>query len=381
MATQTETLPLLEKPTRLLIGGEWREPASGAYFDDIGPTTGETLVQVASAGREDVDAAVKAARAAFTDGPWARMHPADRGKLMLKYAQLVDANKEELAEDRRHRRRQAGQQQPPRRHPGGDRLPRVLRRVGGQDPRRDRARARAVVHVPAAAARRRRRPDHPLELPRDDGRLEARRLPWPPAAPSSSSRPSSRRYPPCRLGELALEAGFPDGVVNVVTGAGETGAAIVEHPDVDKIAFTGSPEVGRIIARACGRHPEEGLARTRRQVPEHRPRRRRPRSGDPRRSERHLLQPGRGLQRRLADHRRGGCVRQAPRRPRRPREDHPRRRPARPRHLHGPDRLRRAVLPRDELHRHRQGRGASSAPAASASATAATSSSPLSSPA
>ena len=79
-----------------------------------------------------------------------------------------------------------------------------------------------------------------------------------------------------RLGELIAEAGVPDGVVNIVTGFGETaGAALAAHPDVDKVAFTGSTEVGKLIVQAAGRQPEEGHPGAGRQEPEHRLRRRR----------------------------------------------------------------------------------------------------------
>ena len=101
-----------------------------------------------------------------------------------------------------------------------------------------------------------------------------------------------------RLGELALEAGFPEGTVNVLTGDGETGAALVDHPGVDKVAFTGSTAVGREIGAKCGRDAEAGDARARRQEPQHHPSRRRPRGRRQGLLPRHLLQLRPGLQRR-----------------------------------------------------------------------------------
>ena len=103
-----------------------------------------------------------------------------------------------------------------------------------------------------------------------------------------------------RLGELCLEAGIPEGVVNVVAGDGTTGAALVEHPDVDKVAFTGSTAVGREIGAKCGAVAEAPDARARRQEPERDPSRRRPRGRDQGRLPGHLLQLRPGLQRGLA---------------------------------------------------------------------------------
>jgi aldehyde dehydrogenase (NAD+) len=102
-----------------------------------------------------------------------------------------------------------------------------------------------------------------------------------------------------RFAELCDEVGLPKGVVNIITGDGRTGEALVEHPDVDKIAFTGSTEVGRIIRTRHGGHRQEAVARAGRQVAVHRVRRCRPRQRGRRRGRRHLVQPGAGLLRRL----------------------------------------------------------------------------------
>ncbi len=155
-----------------------------------------------------------------------------------------------------------------------------------------------------------------------------------------------------RLGELALEVGFPPGVLNVLTGDGETGAALVDHPGVDKIAFTGSTAVGREIGAKAGRRAQARDARARRQVAEHHPARRRHRRrrqgllpGD-------LLQLRPGVQRRLAAVRAGGALRRG-------HERAGRRRPTQralgpgldPQHAARAARLGRAARARDGLHR------------------------------
>src|SRR5437867_5770539 len=86
------------KPGRLFIGGEWREAATGRSFSSVNPATGGVLTEIAEAGAEDVDLAVRAARAALTKGDWTKMAGADRGKLLRRMADLVLQNKDELAE-------------------------------------------------------------------------------------------------------------------------------------------------------------------------------------------------------------------------------------------------------------------------------------------
>ena len=114
-----------------------------------------------------------------------------------------------------------------------------------------------------------------------------------------------------RLMQLVDEAGFPPGVVNVVIGGPEVGAALVRHPGVQKVAFTGQTATGKEIMRDGGRRAEARDARARRQEPEHRVRRRRPRRGRERCVRRDLLQPGAGVRRGLAPVRRGAGRRRA----------------------------------------------------------------------
>ena len=187
--------------------------------------------------------------------------------------------------------------------------PALLRRLADEDRGRRAAGERAqhaLLH--ASRAGRRVRADHPLELPAADGRAGSSARRWPPAARSCSSRPSRRRCARCASASSRSRSGFPPGVINVLTGDGSTGAALVDHPGVDKIAFTGSTAVGREIGAKAGRGAQARDARARRQVAQHHPPRRRHRRrrqgllpGD-------LLQLRPGLQRRLAPVRAGASA-------------------------------------------------------------------------
>ncbi|HEY5625589.1 MAG TPA: aldehyde dehydrogenase family protein [Dehalococcoidia bacterium] len=248
MTQTTQDKTAVRGPTKFLIDGEWVEPASGKYYDDVNPTTGETLAQVAEGSAEDVDRAVKAARAAF-EGPWAKIHPGDRGRMLVKLADLVRDNAQELAE---------------------------IDAIDAGKPVTNSLR----VDIPAAIdcfeyyagwADKLHGETVPVRAPaftylvRQPVGVVGQIIPWnfpvmmaawklaPALACGNTTVLKPAEQSPLsalKLGELCLEAGIPPGVVNIVTGFGETGAALVEHEDVDKIAFTGSPEVGRIIVRA-----------------------------------------------------------------------------------------------------------------------------------
>jgi len=247
--TQAPTYAPPTTPTRLLVNGEWVEPASGKYYDSVNPATGGAAARVADGDASDVDRAVKAARAAFDDGPWATMHPADRGRLITKLARLVQENAQQLAE---------------------------IDAIDAGKPVTNSLR----VDIPAAVdcfeyyagwADKIHGETVPVRGPmftyilRQPVGVVGQIIPWnfpvmmaawklAPALATGNTvvlKPAEQSpLSALRLGELCLEAGLPPGVVNIVTGFGETGAALVEHPEVDKIAFTGSPEVGRIIMRA-----------------------------------------------------------------------------------------------------------------------------------
>jgi aldehyde dehydrogenase (NAD+) len=236
---------------KLLIGGEWVDAADGRTFETIDPATGEPICEVAQAGPEDVDRAVKAARAAL-DGPLKKVSPSKRSGLMYKLAELIKANGEELAE------LESLDNGKPLAHAGGDIAAAVnhLRYYAGWPTKIE------GETIPVSAR------DVLCYTLREPVGVCAQIVPWNyplvmaiwKVAPALAAgcplilKPAEQTpLTALRLGELALEAGFGEGVVNVLTGDGQTGAALVDHPGVDKVAFTGSTAVGREIGAKCGR--------------------------------------------------------------------------------------------------------------------------------
>jgi phenylacetaldehyde dehydrogenase len=236
---------------RLLIDGAWREAASGATFNVINPATEELIAVVAAGDAADIDLAVRSARKAF-EGPWRAVRPAERERLLFRLADLIEAHAEELAQ------LESLDNGKPIRNARASDIPNAL------------ARLRYAAGWASKLEGRTMSPS----LPGPTGELFAytvkepvgvcgQIIPWnfPLMMAISKLAPALAAGCACvlkpaeqtplsalRLGELILEAGFPPGVVNIVTGFGETaGAALVDHPDVDKIAFTGSTEVGRKI--------------------------------------------------------------------------------------------------------------------------------------
>jgi aldehyde dehydrogenase (NAD+) len=240
------------EPGKLLIGGEWKPSASGAVFDTINPATGEVLTQVASATAEDVDRAVQSARAAFDDekGPWRRLTANDRARLMWKLADLIEKNIDEIAE---LETLDNGKPIFESRYVDLPMVAEVFRYYAGWANK---------IHGETIAAR----PDAFTYTMREPvgvvGAIVAWNFPlllasWKlgPALTCGCTvvlKPAEQTsLSALRLGELILEAGFPAGVVNIVTGAAETGQALVAHPGVDKIAFTGSTAVGKEIMKSA----------------------------------------------------------------------------------------------------------------------------------
>jgi phenylacetaldehyde dehydrogenase len=240
----------LANPKKILIDGKWVAAVSGKTFDSIDPATGEVLARVAEGDEADIDLAVKAARRAFESGPWSKMTASQRGRVIWKIGDLIEEHTEEFAE---------------------------LETLDNGKP----ISISRVADVPLAAdlfrymagwATKIEGSTIPIAGPyhaytrREPIGVVGQIIPWNfpllmaawklgPALATGCTvilKPAEQTpLSAIRLAELALEAGLPPGVLNVVTGFGETaGAALAAHPDVDKVAFTGSTEVGKLIVQA-----------------------------------------------------------------------------------------------------------------------------------
>ena len=253
MATATQPKPGRKpqvRETQCLIDGKWQPAKSGKTFETINPATEEVIAQVAEGDAADVDLAVKAAREAFDNGPWRKMDARDRGRLMNKLADLIEEELDELAALETLDNGKPIRDSRGRRPAAGDRLPALLRRLGRQDPRPDDSGPRQLFHLHAARAGGRGRADHPLELPDADGRLEVGPGPGRRLHDRDEAGRADAAHLPADGASWRKKAGIPDGVINVVPGYGPTaGGAIVKHPGVDKVAFTGEHRSGQIIMR------------------------------------------------------------------------------------------------------------------------------------
>lgn len=230
----------LNEQYELFIGGKWVKPSSGKYFPTINPATEEKIAMVAEANEKDVDKAVKAARKAYTE-VWSKMPAKERAKYIYRIARLIQEKAREFA---------------------------VIESMDGGKPIRE----SRDVDVPLAAAHFfyyagwADKLDYafPNRKPQSLG-VAGQITPWnfpllmaawkiAPALATGNTvvlKPAETTpLTALKLAEIIQEAGLPDGVVNIITGAGATGAAIVNHNDIDKIAFTGSTGVGKIIQNA-----------------------------------------------------------------------------------------------------------------------------------
>ncbi|GAA3407452.1 hypothetical protein GCM10018952_00930 [Streptosporangium vulgare] len=224
----------------LFIGGEWVDSQGDNRNKTVNPASEEVLAEVAWATEADVDRAVQAARKAF--GVWSALPGSERAKYLFRIARIIQERSRELAVLESPGQRQADPRVPRRGtcpwwRPTSSTTPAgpTSSTTPGTDP------ARARSGWPARSSRGTSR------CSCSRGRSRPR---WRAATRSSSS---PRRPPPLTallFAEICAQADLPPGVVNIVTGAGETGAALVNHPDVNKVAFTGSTEVGRQIARS-----------------------------------------------------------------------------------------------------------------------------------
>ena len=243
----------LAGPHELRIGGERVAPADGRTFETVDPSTGEAIAEVAYAGKEDVDRAVRAAREAFDEGPWRSLPAAERTRLIHALADLIEDNTDELAE---------------------------LESLDNGKP----VTYARTIDLPLTVAHFRYFAGWPTKIEGEVIPVSAPKMlcytrqepvgvcgqiiPWnfplmmaawkvAPALAAGCTvvlKPAEQTpLTALRLADLALEAGIPAGALNVVNGDGATGAALVEHPGVDKIAFTGSTEVGRQIGATGGR--------------------------------------------------------------------------------------------------------------------------------
>jgi len=234
----------------LLVGGRWRPARSGRYFETVNPATEEVIARVAEAGAADIDAAVSAARAAL-EGEWGHMRAAERGQALLRLAELIRQNQDALVE------LESLDSGKPVSAVRRQDLPAVLDTLTYYAGWADKINGQLI---PA-------RPDALTYTVREPVGVVGAIIPWnfplmigmwklaPALACGCTVVLKPAELTPLtalRIGELALAAGFPPGVLNVVPGFGKTaGAALVDHPDVDKITFTGSPAVGRQILRSA----------------------------------------------------------------------------------------------------------------------------------
>ena len=251
IADAVETFAVPEvKRTSAFINGQWVESASGKTFATYNPATEEKIADVVQCDEKDVDRAVKAARAAFEDGPWSKMDARDRGILLFRLADKLEENFDELAA------LETLDNGKPISDARGADLPLVI------DCLRYYAGWADKIHGDTLPVRgnyfsyTRREPVGvcgqiiPWNFP-----MLMTAWKWGPALATGNTivmKPAEQTPLTClRMADLAQEAGFPDGVINILPGYGETGAAIVAHPDVDKVAFTGSTETGQIIMRSA----------------------------------------------------------------------------------------------------------------------------------
>jgi phenylacetaldehyde dehydrogenase len=247
----------LAKPRQNLINGKWTPAASGKTLEVINPADATVIAHVPDSGKEDINKAVSSSRRAFESGPWRNMTPSERGKLVWRIGDLILKNADELAELESL----------------DNGKPRAVARVA------DVPLAADLFHYMAGWATKIEGQTIPISVPYAPGAqfhaftqreavgVVGQIIPWNfpllmaawklgPALATGNCvvlKPAEQTpLTALRLGELLLEAGVPEGVVNIVTGLGETaGAALAAHEDVDKIAFTGSTEVGKLIVKAA----------------------------------------------------------------------------------------------------------------------------------
>ena len=256
-AAPTQDKPRTVKPPKvkaqqpLFIGGKWLDSVSGKTFPTINPATGETICQIAEGDKADIDLAVKAARKAFEDGPWPKMNASERGRLLNKLADLIEQNLPELA----------GLEALDNGKPYSDAvaadLPLTIKCYRYYAGWADKNHGKTIPVEGSYFCYTKHEPIGvvgqiiPWNFP-----LLMQAWKWGPALATGNTvilKPAEQTpLSALRVAALAQEAGFPDGVINVVPGYGPTaGAALSGHMDVDKIAFTGEGSTGQIIMTAA----------------------------------------------------------------------------------------------------------------------------------
>ena len=241
---------LRRSPKKLLINGKWIAPKSGKTFETINPANEEVLALVAEGDKADVDEAVKAARKAFEEGKWPNIGPHQRAQLMFKIAELIDQHADELAE------LETLDNGKPLTFARGFDVPAAaetfryyggwVTKIYGETNPSDPAFFNYTLREPVGVCGQ--------IIPWNFPLLMAAWKLGPALACGNTVILKPAEQTPLtalRLGELIMEAGLPEGVVNIVTGFGPgAGSSIAEHPDIDKVAFTGSTEVGKLILQA-----------------------------------------------------------------------------------------------------------------------------------
>lgn len=235
--------------TQLLIDGKFVNSASGKTFDTFNPATEEKITSVQESGVEDVNRAVKAARKAFDNGPWRRMSAAERGRLLYKLADLMEKHQDELAA------LEALDNGKPFSFAKAADIALCIKTYRYYAGWADKIHGQVIpISGPYLAYTK----EEPVGV-------AAQIIPWnfpalmqawklgPALATGCTVVMKPAEQTPLtalRVGELIMEAGFPEGVVNILPGYGPTaGQALAQHPDVDKVAFTGSTEIGYEIMR------------------------------------------------------------------------------------------------------------------------------------
>ena len=237
-------------PKKLLIGGKWVPAKSGKTFETVNPANEEVLAVVAEGDKADVDEAVKHARKAFEEGKWPSMSPHQRSRILLKIAELIEQNAEELAELETLDNGKPIFESKNIDIPGAAETFRYYAgwssKIYGETNPSDPSMFNFTLREPVGVCGQIIPWNFPLLM-----------ASWK-IAPALACgnvvilKPAEQTpLTALRLGELILQSGLPENVVQIITGFGPgAGSSIAEHPDIDKVAFTGSTEVGKLILKA-----------------------------------------------------------------------------------------------------------------------------------